>query len=168
MTLLNFIDNSETIIQLSLIEGGGFYVGDLNGYRIICAPIEGQTTAMWKTSLTSTVGADSLTDGYQNTTDMTASGASDHPAANFCRNLIIGGFTDWYLPSKNELNLLYQNKSALEAAGAGAFSSRDYYWSSSEYSTKHAWFQYFYNGTQTNFYKDHADYVRAIRRVPIV
>jgi hypothetical protein len=41
--------------------------------------------------------------------DLRLAGIADHPAANFCKNLSIGGFTDWYLPALYELNIAYFN-----------------------------------------------------------
>ena len=32
-----------------------------------------------------------------------------HPAALFCEGLTIGGFSDWYMPAKNELEVCYYN-----------------------------------------------------------
>jgi hypothetical protein len=40
---------------------------------------------------------------------MVTAGIDDHPAAQFCVNLSIGGFTDWYLPSRYELDIAYFN-----------------------------------------------------------
>ena len=34
---------------------------------------------------------------------------ASHPAAQFCEGLTIGGFSDWYLPAKNELEVCYYN-----------------------------------------------------------
>jgi hypothetical protein len=48
-------------------------------------------------------------------------------AARFCADLEYGGYDDWFLPSKDELDLIYKN---LKAKGLGGFSS-DIYWSSS-------------------------------------
>jgi len=143
---------------------GGYYMGQLGGYYLICAPIAGQgSTLQWKTANTTTAGTTSLTDGYANTAAMVTAGISLHPAGKFCVDLTIGEFSDWYLPSKDELNLLYTNHAALEAAGSGSFID-NYYWSSSEHIAGLAWEQTFddgepgYTGKVTNYY------VRAISR----
>jgi hypothetical protein len=48
-------------------------------------------------------------DGAVNTAAMVTAGINIHPAANFCKNLSIGGFTDWYLPARYELDIAYFN-----------------------------------------------------------
>jgi hypothetical protein len=53
-----------------------------------------------------TTGATSSINGSANTATISALGAS-YTAARFCKNLTIGGYTDWYLPSINEQELLY-------------------------------------------------------------
>jgi len=70
--------------------------------------------------------------------------------------------TDWFLPSKGELHLMYTN---LRQAWLGGFSSA-WYWSSSEGSGKYyhyAWFQNFGDGGQVNYFKDGTLTVRAVR-----
>ena len=144
---------------------GGYYMGQLGGYYLICAPIAGQYdgTLQWKTTNTTTANTDSTTDGHANTAAMVVAGIAAHPAGRFCVDLTIDGYSDWYLPSKNELNLLYTNHAALEAAGAGSFGV-NYFWSSSEYNASGAWDQYFGNGSQGVGNKSTSYYVRAIRR----
>ena len=66
-------------------------------------------------------------------------------------------FTDWYLPSKDELNKLY-----LQRKIVGGFTS-NYYWSSSEFDNLHAWNQYFGNGKQNYHGKNLTLLVRAVR-----
>ena len=71
-------------------------------------------------------------------------------------------FTDWRLPTKNELNLLYSQKLVV-----GSFSTNGY-WSSSEdgrtsQGYEIGWLQVFNNGTQVFSYKDLTYFVRAIR-----
>jgi tetratricopeptide (TPR) repeat protein len=87
-------------------------------------------------------------------------------AARLCDILeyTIGGVTydDWFLPSKDELNLMYTN---LHKAGLGGFAD-DTYWSSSEgYYTGIAWRQYFFNyGFQDGYGERSRDYrVRPVR-----
>ena len=63
----------------------------------------------------------------------------------------------WRLPTKDELNLLYENK---EKIGGCA---NDYYWSSTEDDGSSAWVQYFFNGLQTTNRKTSANYVLAVR-----
>ena len=84
-------------------------------------------------------------------------------AAFECYNYSIesGGkiYDDWFLPSKEELNLVYIN---LHKKGAGNFQSA-LYWSSSEYSSNHAWVQYFDNGYQDDDIRYYYNFVRPIR-----
>jgi hypothetical protein len=71
-------------------------------------------------------------------------------AAKLCADLVVtkDGVTydDWFLPSKDELNLMYQN---LKKNNLGGFSG-NFYWSSSEGDVSNAWNQYFYDGTQSS------------------
>ena len=67
------------------------------------------TNYAWKTSTTTTAGTTSTFDGRANTDAMITAGISIHPAAQFCVNLTIGGFTDWYLPAELELEIAYTN-----------------------------------------------------------
>jgi hypothetical protein len=51
-----------------------------------------------------------IIDGPQNTADIVADGSSAvYPAGHFCNDLTIGGFSDWYMPAKNELEVCYYN-----------------------------------------------------------
>jgi hypothetical protein len=61
----------------------------------------------WKTSNTTTAGTTSLFDGAVNTAAMVTAGIASHPAAQFCVNLSIGGYSDWYLPARYELEIAY-------------------------------------------------------------
>jgi hypothetical protein len=66
------------------------------------------TNYQWKTANTTTTGTTSSFDGAANTAAMVTAGIASHPAANFCVNLSIGGFTDWYLPARYELDIAYE------------------------------------------------------------
>ena len=80
-----------------------------------------------------------------------------YTAAAVARAYRGGGFDDWYLPSKSELNKLYYVKSTF-----GGFSD-NYYWSSTEDSADNAWFQVFSSGYQIVDYKSNYLWVRAVR-----
>jgi hypothetical protein len=70
---------------------------------------------------------------------------------------------EWFLPSVNELNEMFINKTTLEAVvGFSAFSS-NYYWSSTEYGFNYAWDQKFANGLQGSIGKNSSNRVRAVR-----
>jgi hypothetical protein len=62
-----------------------------------------------KTAATATSGTTSPFDGAANTAAMVTAGIADHPAANFCVGLSIDGYSDWYLPSRYELDIAYEN-----------------------------------------------------------
>ena len=96
--------------------GGGFYAGQIGvsgvatHYLIVAPKSSGQADKLWKNANSATSGADSDIDGPQNTADIVADGNSTvYPAAHFCNDLVIGGFSDWYLPAKNELDVCYYN-----------------------------------------------------------
>jgi hypothetical protein len=95
---------------------GGFYAGQIGvsgvaTHDIVIAPLSsGQSQLQWKNANTSTPGSDSVIDGPQNTADMVANGNSTvYLAAHFCNDAVIGGFSDWYMPAKNELEVCYYN-----------------------------------------------------------
>ena len=97
--------------------GGGFYAGQIGvsgvaTHYLVVAPVASGENAskQYKNANTAVPGADSVIDGPQNTADMVADGnATVYPAAHFCNDASIGGFTDWYMPAKNELEICYYN-----------------------------------------------------------
>lgn len=99
-----------------------------------------------------------LGSGSANTDKIIAqNGAGSTYAAGLARAYNGGGYNDWYLPSKDELNKLYLNRVAI-----GGFAV-DYYWSSSESLASYAWLQNFTNGLQLDTNKSSTLYVRAVR-----
>ena len=80
-------------------------------------------------------------------------------AALICDALVYGGYSDWFLPSKDELNLMRKN---LYLAGVGGFFG-NYYWSSSEGDAYGAWTQVFSYNIQGSYNKNYGRLVRAVR-----
>lgn len=68
-------------------------------------------------------------------------------------------YDDWFLPSRDELNLLY---TVLQENDLGNF-EKNAYWSSSEYNGTNSWLQYFYSGYQYAYVLSNKHYVRPIR-----
>ena len=94
---------------------GGYFAGYISHtanstatHGLIVAPKEtGESSSLqWKTTTTTTSGTDSEYDGAANTASMSN---TNHPAANYCAGLTIGGYSDWYLPALSELEIAYYN-----------------------------------------------------------
>lgn len=75
------------------------------------------------------------------------------------------GGKKWFVPSEDELNIVYQNKDTIVNAGGGSFPTDDWYWSSSERDSYRARVQKFSDGTQANGNKGSTYRCRLIRRV---
>lgn len=82
-------------------------------YRVIKAPkASGETNNLaWKNANTlAPSSSGTLVEGLKSTTGLVAAGdASVYPMAHWCRNRNIGGYTDWYMPSRDEMEVLIRN-----------------------------------------------------------
>lgn len=153
---------------------GGFYMGTIltsgASYYLFVAPnATGCACCQWKTSQTSTSGTCSLDDGYANT--YPALENSTHPAGNWTATRTIDGFSDWYIPSIDELEVFYNNGGG-EGSGDPLPSGEDFaiardYWSSTENNSRFACSLGFFSGSRGGTLKDSTYRVRAVRRVPI-
>jgi len=129
-------------------------------HGLIVAPFDQSTGASWGCYGTTISGADgtAIGTGNQNTIDIMNGCSTAGIAARICGDLVLNGYSDWYLPSKDELNKLYLNRTAI-----GGFAAA-FYWSSSEISAwNSAWAQNFSNGNQNTSSKNDTNYVRAVR-----
>ena len=84
-------------------------------------------------------------------------GAPWSTAIDLCNNSTLAGFTDWRLPTKNELVTMYDNKDLI-----GGF-KKDVYWSSTSDSNSEAWYVNFGSGGVSYYYKTRNYYVRCVR-----
>ena len=84
-------------------------------------------------------------------------------AKTACDELTLNGYSDWYLPTKKELNSVFANLGKFLVGGFGGFYSSKY-WSSTEYNPEYSsWAQDFYNGLDEASYKTGEFPVRAVR-----
>jgi hypothetical protein len=127
------------------------------GARILVDHVSDASADFWRfgpktpntTGYTTTNAVDNNGETNTNTliatdSDSSTAGQQPHQAAQYCADLITNGQDDWYLPSKNELNIFYGNKTAIGHFNTSGTS----YWSSSEYNTNRAWYQKFSGGNQ--------------------
>lgn len=145
----------------------GWITGETHG--LIAAPSDQGSEIPWQSIgssyiLTSANGIE-LGSGNANTSKIVSLQGEGIYAAKLCYDLVLNGFDDWYLPSKDELNALYTNRLAIGGFKTGAY---DYYWSSTEYGANGAWWQCFeldgpYMGVQNGGNKLEKYNVRAIR-----
>jgi len=131
-------------------------------HGLIAAPSDQASGVAWGCN-NWTVGAtaNGIGAGVGNTNTIVAlpCGCQTSLAACICSNLILNGYSDWYLPSLNELILLFNNRNAI-----GGFAPFPY-WSSTEAVTNTAaWYQDFNSGGQSNYgSKGYGLNVRAVR-----
>ena len=163
--------------------GGGivFYV-DASGQHGLIAALADQSDPgiggiQWYNGVYKATGTtgDGLGAGAMNTALIVATQIGDNPADNFAAKLAADFsvqengkdactglaseicYGDWYLPSKYELNLLYQQRNVV-----GGFADF-FYWSSTESDAGCAWYQDFGFGNQNPFTKFNPLGVRAVR-----
>jgi len=113
----------------------------------------------WYNGSYTTTGASgiSLGTGNANTNTIVNAQGSGTYAAKICYDLVLDGYSDWYLPSRDELNKICSNQDAV-----GVFAS-DTYWSSTEYDEFDAMAQNFSSTSQGHNLKNTSSYVRAVR-----
>ena len=113
-----------------------------------------------QTALVSGADGTAIGTGYRNTLDIVAQSgnvASSSAAVEAQAYRGPNNLSGWFLPSRDELNQLYRNKTQV-----GGFLP-DSYWSSSEADSEEAAFQYFSSGAQGNDVKFYSSYLRPVR-----
>ena len=132
-----------------------------NGWRYLEAAPADEGTAQWGAYGSDVSGTSTaIGSGKANTqaiiTRLQQLGETGR-AAQLCNNKTLNGYSDWFLPSKDELNEMYKQRTAI-----GGFQD-SWYWSSSQFNYSYAWYQNFLNGSQSYYAKDSACRVRAVR-----
>jgi hypothetical protein len=134
-----------------------FYVNDRGLHGLEVAPVDQSTGEAWSNITGTAIGTTGLAigTGSDNTDAIIGQGGHTAGAALICRNYRATEEGDWFLPSKDELDAIWDN-------GVGGFAG-DYYWSSSEAGANAAWSQYFGDGSQYDDGKGAYYRVRAVR-----
>jgi hypothetical protein len=139
----------------------GYVQGEVNG---LLAATTDQGNFPWGCAGANINTADVLGSGLNNTQLIVNNCGESNVAAKVCSNLSLNGYNDWFLPSRAELGLMYEN---LHLNGHGNFSttpgSNDY-WSSSQFNHVSAWYRSFGANAQNTGSKTGALKVRAVRR----
>ena len=168
-SLASAVSNSVVIPQPLAIgdtyQGGIIFYLDGNGGGLIAADSD-QFSAQWGCYEQSIGGTSSAVGtGAANTTAIVSGCSEAFIAGWFCADLTLGGYTDWFLPSKDELNLMYDNIGPGDELGLGNVGDfdDDYYWSSTQSGTSFAWAQNFAGSYQGGLYKINTFSVRAVR-----
>lgn len=136
----------------------GYVEGEAHG--LIVAPFDQGSNidwGCWNTNLNITTYLH-LGAGNQNTQNIVSACSSQNYAAKLCFDLVLNGYDDWFLPSKDELAQLCLNRFKI-----GNFESNFYWSSSDDGSNTNAWSQSFGSGSKYFDPKYNQCYVRAVR-----
>jgi hypothetical protein len=180
--------STTTTLKIGDAYGGGivFYVDAIGKHGLIAAKSDIATTYTdewdgrsytgaysWSTNQYNTEnGSDYAYQKVSNTNTAIGQGADNtrkiltkypaiiypHSAAAVASGYRGGGYSDWFLPSKDELKKLYDVKSAV-----GSFLDDSDYWSSSERSAINVWYRCIGSGSQDYYGKDGKGRVRPVR-----
>lgn len=148
--------------------GGGvifhvYYGTDEKEHGLIVALTDQSTAASWGLESTLVPECESTWNGKANTESIIALSPSSNTASALCDNFSFEGKIDWYLPSVDELNLLYTNKfivnQMLSRIEEAQEISQNEYWSSTQATETMAW-----STNNNQVLKTETLHVRAIRR----
>jgi len=147
-----------------------FYVDESGEHGLVAALEDLEGTYEWGCYGTTLSGADGATigTGYQNTMDVVNQGCSTYwggiTAAQAALDAEINGYSDWYLPSIDELKEMYNTIGNGGSEGnIGGFNSDSWYKSSTEFNDYNAWVVVFGDGGTGPSNKSGTTLVRVIR-----
>jgi TonB-dependent SusC/RagA subfamily outer membrane receptor len=150
---------SEYAIGENLYGGYIFYVDETGEHGLVCAPTDQSLNALWGKSAPSGAAGRAVGTGNKNTADIVLGCHEEGIAARLCYDLELNGYSDWFLPSIDELLLMCTN---LHSKGLGSFEDQ-FYWSSTQ-DKYGVWVVNFYYDSKSNQARDRNEVrTRAIR-----
>jgi hypothetical protein len=157
---LNFITLPVGAHYIGKSFGGGiiFYIDNTGQHGLISSTSD-QSIAEWGCYGNIIGGTGTgIGTGQGNTTNIVSGCSASATAAQICDNLVLNGYSDWFLPSIDELYEMYVHKDVI-----GNFNSVWPHWSSTEYDNEYVYIVTFWAGGVYIWEKTKADSVRAIR-----
>lgn len=136
----------------------GYVAGGFHGF--VSATTDQVVNITWGNGSNLQTGASgtALGTGNTNTNTIVNLLGNGSYAAKLCSDLVLNGYNDWYLPSRDEMSKMILNKNAI-----GGFTSANY-WSSSEYDISNAYYSNFTSGSANLIgSKNFVSNVRAVR-----
>ncbi len=154
--------NTATVVLGQSYAGGiVFYVDSTGSHGLVAAPTDQSGAIVWWNGsyLNTKATGTAVGTGQTNTASIINYQGSGSYAATLCSQSF-NGYNDWFLPSKDELQLMYNN---LHAKGLGSFTG-GFYYSSSEFDVYQAWTLDFMYNSSFGYYKNNQARVRAVRK----
>lgn len=140
---------------------GTYYVGQYGGVSYFTNSSDAPTTLTWASG-GALRGTNSLSDGATSTATLAGFGAGAHPAAEYCAGLNTNGHEDWFLPAREELDLVYANRALLPGVWSTGGNG---YASTTEVDNSNRQAKVFNSaGTWANISKIAGSYVRCVRK----
>ena len=151
-------------LQLGQTYAGGliFYIDGTGQHGLVCAPYDQSNAAPWCPGSPVLTNATNIPvgQGQPNTTlIVNVQGSAGYYAARMCDTLTLGGYTDWFLPSRDEIGYMSAN---VKSMGIGNFANAPY-WCSTEFDAGTATTLDFGAGGYSNHPKTDLWHVRAAR-----
>lgn len=163
-------DSSQPDLTIGDFHQGGiiFYLDETGESGLVCTLTDQSIDAAWGCPPIVFEGASdsAIGTGAQNTIDITGGCNTAGIAADLCLQLDLNGFSDWFLPSQDELNALFEqsqivNQGSIDNGGSILESTE--YWTSTRQNSNTTYVQNFNDGSQLAFDQDEFFNVRAIR-----
>ena len=156
-------ENPATYAAGDIVQGGLYTFTD-SGYAYITAATDQSTSAQWGcqgTLIAEGLTPDAIGQGVINTASIVAGCATAGISARVANDLVLNGFSDWFLPSLEELGMMWTE---LASDGLGSFVNQSY-WSSTQASATQAYTVDMNNGNPNFHNKSQTNrHTRAMRR----